>query len=313
MRAKHLAPDGCLKPGLKIIGGKQGQTKVSVRSVIYSELPDGLDSYIEPFLGSGSVVVGKPRHSIETVGDINPWVINYFNVVRDNPGEFWDELSRRLCNLSEETFQSAKAQLSRFSESLLGHHVNLAVDYYIVTKLANNGIVRYNKSGSCNSTFCKTVAGRGFFTQEWLKLLSDRIQGLEFLHADYVNTIQHGLSRVKNLEKSLIYVDSPYMTEFTEYFVKWRTDDHLRLKSVVDELSAFGVKFLISYNNDPRVLELYKGYLIHELDTHWCCSNTSDGRGVKVEYLISNYRLKNLHPIYTEPVDREGFVYGSNS
>lgn len=43
--------------------------------------------YLEPYAGSLSVLLNKPRCHIETVNDLHGEVVNFFRVLRDNPHE----------------------------------------------------------------------------------------------------------------------------------------------------------------------------------------------------------------------------------
>ena len=43
--------------------------------------------YLEPYAGSLSVLLNKPRCHIETVNDLHGEVVNFFRVLRDNPYE----------------------------------------------------------------------------------------------------------------------------------------------------------------------------------------------------------------------------------
>lgn len=42
-------------------------------------------SYLEPFFGSGAVLLNKPRSHIETVNDLDQNVVNLFKWIRDDP------------------------------------------------------------------------------------------------------------------------------------------------------------------------------------------------------------------------------------
>lgn len=75
-----------LSPVLKWAGGKR-----QLLPVIQRLLPDGFSTYYEPFLGGGALLFAlQPAHA--AVNDINPELINVYEVIRDNV----DELIKKL-------------------------------------------------------------------------------------------------------------------------------------------------------------------------------------------------------------------------
>lgn len=58
------------------------------------ELLPRTDRYVEPFGGSGVVLINREPVEIETFNDLNSEVVNFFDVVRQHP----DELRRRVKN-----------------------------------------------------------------------------------------------------------------------------------------------------------------------------------------------------------------------
>lgn len=49
-------------------------------------------SYLEPFFGSGAVLFNKPPSAIETINDIDGDIVNFFQVLREQP----EELARMI-------------------------------------------------------------------------------------------------------------------------------------------------------------------------------------------------------------------------
>ena len=57
-------------------------SKWSLASWIISFFPEH-HSYLEPFFGSGAVLFNKPRSHIETVNDLDGYVVNLFEWILD--------------------------------------------------------------------------------------------------------------------------------------------------------------------------------------------------------------------------------------
>lgn len=287
MRGIH--PDGYLKPGLKLSGAKCGIRKNSIRAKIYEIMPPGCDTYLEPFCGSGAVIIGKPKHANEYVNDINPWVINYYRCFQQDPGRLWTWIQTIWKGMCKEKFLRVRKHI-RDSSGFLSHEQGFpaAAAYYVLTKTAMNGVVRVNKSGENNSTYCGTTHGRGFFDAEWFAAVHDRIKDVDFMRGDYRDFFES--VPIKNPDKTFCYVDSPYAVPFTHYFQGgWGRQDHIELAKVMRKSDFY---WMVSYNDHPLIRRLYKGFNIMEISTFWCVSSTPAGRGEKQELLITNYEAK---------------------
>lgn len=265
-----------LTPGLKLIGGKNKS-----KDLLYQKMPKH-EIYIEPFLGSGAVLIGKPKANAEMAYDLNPHVINFYKVLQDNPEKFWGCLQLSMFDFSEDKFQ--------FHKRMLGHITTpphcQAVDFYIVTKFSMNGIVRFNKKGECNSSFCGTVKGRGIYTREWFDAVRERIKDVNFYVQDYKET----LKVASNFgTEAFCFLDSPYESVRTVYLADyWKQDRFIEYAEAVDTLKC---NWLMTINDTPFIRDLFKGYNIIPHELFYSCSQTNEGRGMKKELLIANYDL----------------------
>ena len=67
--------------------------KTSILHILYALFPIGCDRYVEPFGGSGAVLLGKPvPDKFEVFNDYNHNLVNLFRCMRDRPMEFIREL-----------------------------------------------------------------------------------------------------------------------------------------------------------------------------------------------------------------------------
>lgn len=286
-KLRGLASDGYLKSGLKLIGAKTGFTKNSGRSLIYEMLPKDASCYFEPFLGSGSVLVGKPAHDLEIVSDINPYVINFFQQMQNNPQDLWEHIETMTDYMARE-YDSNQPYYKFFhylrDSQKLPIGVEGAVWYYLINKYCMNGIVRFNETGKCNSSWCKTYRGRGIFDREWYEAVYDRIQKVRFSHNLYQELVKKA-----NLigESAVMVLDPPYQGVFTSYDkVKFTDEDHMVLAG---HLRMADFRWLLTINDTKFVRRLYGGFNFREVNINYCCSNTSEGRGEKPELFITNY------------------------
>ena len=97
-----------------------------------------------------------------------------------------------------------------------------------------------------------------------------------------------------DFEDAFFYCDPPY-TSGCGYEVTSTTDfDHERLRDVLKDIKG---RFLLSYDDSPKVRELYKGYEMIEVERQNGINNregTNRANKVYKELLIANYPIKDL-------------------
>ncbi len=60
----------------------------------------------------------------------------------------------------------------------------------------------------------------------------------------------------------MFYVDPPYLGTEKFYDNSFTLEDHIRLR---DQLKIIKGKFILSYNDDEQIKELYKNFTIEEI------------------------------------------------
>ena len=280
-----------LKTPLKLIGAK-----TKVRDKLYQYFPRH-DVYLEPFLGSGSVLIGKPKVETEVVGDLNAHAINFFQMMQEHPESLYDEIQLQLQDFSWEPDKEVDKKIflsirdTLIPQPLLGDRIKQAASFYVVTKACFNGIYRTDEKGKCNSSFCGTTKGRGWITPEWYDAVFKRIEGVKFAEMDATDFIlNYARSYLNPGREVFMFCDPPYRLCQTTYNGLAFSDfDHFCL---ANNLKVFGekeMKFMVTLNDDEYVRELYKDYTILAHSVVYSCSQTPNGRGAKSELIIMNY------------------------
>ena len=95
-------------------------------------------------------------------------------------------------------------------------------------------------------------------------------------HKDFENLI-----KVYDRPKALFYCDPPYHSTEKYYDVQFTEADHIRLRDTLKNIKG---KFLLSYNDDEFIRELYNGFKIDAVERQ----NNISGRRFK-ELIITNY------------------------
>lgn len=276
-----------LKPPLKLIGAK-----TKVRDMLYLFFPEH-NFYVEPFMGTAGVLIGKPRNigDLEVTTDLNEYAINFYHVLQNEPEEFWQAMQfshNALLKHEKLFFEVMKRQVTDPELD----SVMKAVYFYLITKHCMNGIWRLNKKGECNSSWCKTVKGRGILTREWFDTVLDRIKYVQFVFQDYAEDLLQSAMLAHNsggFLSQFVFFDPPYHACKTTYNgIGWKDDDFYKFFEIANRLTG---KWLLTINDDPFIRDLFKDYNMLEHNVFYSCSQTPAGRGAKPELLIANYDL----------------------
>jgi len=275
-----------LLPGLKLIGAKN-----KTRGLLYEYFPsqDLYSEYVEPFMGTAGVLIGKRIDPIENTGDLNRYAINYYKTLQDSPEDFYNLMIsewKNLKSIGKPYFNSLKQNVTRTSDL-----VEQSVNFYLITKHCMNGIWRLNKAGECNSSYCGTTDGRGIFSREHFEKVVERIENVNFTYGDYSVL----LDQVQDNKEAFVFLDPPYLLKSQEVpdgcvttynGCKFTLTDHLALH---DSLSNGKYKFLLTINDCAYIRNLYKDFNLFSFDVFYSCSQTPGGRGKKGELIITNY------------------------
>ncbi len=102
-------------PFIKWAGGKR-----QLLAELELRLPPCWNTYYEPFVGGGALLVHLDNHhriSRAVIGDLNSELVNLYRVVQKNPGALIAALSDETFRNDEESYKILKEQFN----SLCGH------------------------------------------------------------------------------------------------------------------------------------------------------------------------------------------------
>ena len=128
---------------LKWAGGKYGLVED-----IQRHLPPAR-KLVEPFVGAGSVFLNTDFEQY-LLADINPDLINLYNLLKTDPETYITEAKRWFCpeNNRKEVFLDIRAQFNGTDNIM---YRSLAFLY--MNRFGFNGLCRYNKKGGFNVPF----------------------------------------------------------------------------------------------------------------------------------------------------------------
>ena len=212
-------------------------------------LPEKVDIYAEPFAGSLSVLINRPKARVEIANDINENVVNLFEVMRDQGEEFLrqiyltpyskSELKRCIeINPKDTCLEKARKFITR---------INLTINGQAVLSEKGWGYKASTKKGST----------RAISWANKPKNLDDVIARIKTVQFDCMDIFDFLTMLKKNADqlpadKGLIYLDPPYVLSTREnqtcYQFEMKEDEHIRMLEIC---KTFPYSVAISgYKND---------------------------------------------------------------
>ncbi len=275
--------------------------KSSILHILYALFPLSYDRYIEPFGGSGSVLLGKPwRDSFEVLNDYNSNLVNLFRCMRDRPLAFIRELgflslnSRDDFNVLKQFFKKEGFKDDYFDEeqdltTILLPAPNAAElmelcavqkqEYDLRRAVMFLKLVRYSYSSGGKSFACQPFNLRSLFGL--IEEFSRRCENVIIENQDFEVLIKH-----YDRPGGFVYCDPPYFSSEYVYDCGFTWEDHQRLHKALSEIKG---KFLLSYNDCPEVRDLYSGCTFFDFKrVHNMVQRYEAGKEFP-ELLIANY------------------------
>jgi DNA adenine methylase len=270
-----------MKPFIKWAGGKR-QSLSEINKLIPK-----YNTYIEPFLGGGSVFfsIYHPKNS-HYLFDINNDLIRTYRCIRDNV----EDLTFELTKLSDSYYSSVDSKeyyyliRERYNNKPLDSVMKSA--YFIfLNKTCFNGLYRVNKKGSFNVPF-------GYYKKP-LIYNSNLISISSVLKNAFIDILDFRDLHNYIRKNTFIYFDPPYMpvnkTSFTSYTnTSFSEKDQTDLANIIKSVSS-KAKIMMSNSSSPLVYELYKDFNICEIYSRRSINSDSSGRSKIKELLITNY------------------------
>ena len=135
-----------VKPFTKWIGGKGQVVEQLARAV-----PRDFERYVEPMVGGGALfwhlaAKGRLRDRKVLLGDDNPWLIDAYKLVRDDP----NDLIEILRELAAEYAKAPEAFFYDVRDAWNADVRRDAARFLFLKKMSFNGLWRVNRKGELN-------------------------------------------------------------------------------------------------------------------------------------------------------------------
>jgi DNA adenine methylase len=244
------------------IGGKK-----LLRKTIVSYFPDEIDRYIEVFGGAAWVLFYKDKYAnLEVYNDINSNLVNLFRCIKYHFQELQKELTWVLN--SHEIFD----EIRNIEDSKGLTDIQRAARYFTVIKISFGADRR--SYGCSKRSLLNSV--------KYLTAIHERLDKVVIENRSY-----EALIKVYDRPDALFYLDPPYHGTEKYYDDVFTEQNHIILKNSLKKIKG---KFILSYNDDEYIRELYKDFEIIELNRQKnLTGRTKNSDNIYHELLIKNY------------------------
>ncbi|MCR5309256.1 MAG: Dam family site-specific DNA-(adenine-N6)-methyltransferase [Bacilli bacterium] len=252
--------------------------------------PKAFKRYYEPFIGGGALLLELlPSHA--TINDSNKELIYIYKCLRNK--KLFKEFVR-ICKLHEEKhnedyyYQIRDLDRKKRAYSQLSIPEKAARCLYL-NKACFNGLYRVSNKGFFNVPSAKREKVKCFDDENISKLHKYFVKNRPIiLSGDFSSAVKTAR------EGDFVYFDPPYDVvgeqSFTSYTANgFGKDEQIRLRDLINELTAKGVLVMTSNANTPFIQEIYNGFNIHIINAKRMINSNGDGRGDVEEVIITNY------------------------
>ena len=273
-------------PPIKIQGKK---TKIvpkimEIADELLNDHPE-IDTWVEPFLGSGVVAFNCPGKIKKViVNDINPHIIKFYkgiaddSITADNIREVFDIHNQNLIKDGYDYYNQIK---NRFNQSFD------TMDFLFLTRTGFNGVMRFNGSGKWIVPFCKLNNRLSKNVIEDLTSSVDELSRLfkskdfTFYNKSFEDVIESAP------ENSIFYCDPPYYGLQVQYFKGWRKEDEIRLNEMLkDKMFIYSTWLEDGIKENPMIDEYWGECEIEGKKHKYNVAEKAEKRNQVIEGLI---------------------------
>lgn len=233
-----------LKPLIKWSGGKSDEIKL-----FQQHIPKEYDTYLEPFIGGGSVFFHlSPAKSV--ISDVHSELVDLYQCVGEGKSQTILQFMETHPN-DEPTYYHIRDTMPILNK------IDSACRFYYQRKTCFRGMLRYNRDGKFNIPFgrYKTINYTDLQNKQYETLLSRT----HILNAGFEHIFQN-----YNDPNHFMFLDPPYDSEFTDYgYCQFGKEEQRKLAQCFKETR---IKCLMIIGKTSFIEELYQGYIVDEYD-----------------------------------------------
>lgn len=262
-----------MKSPIKWKGGKSGSVKT-----ILPIIPEH-KCYVEPFFGGGWIYFAKEKSKVEVVNDINGELVNFFEILRTQEKEFEQRFNYVV--KSKELFLEYRKTIGQ--ETSLSP-LERAFRFYYVNQNAFSGLIRYNQSGGCNSSFAGSPdkeAQSSFWDINKIRNAYERLKETIIEHDDYKAIIKR-----YDRDYTLFFLDPPYegLDKRT-----YNGENYFNYDELLEQLRNIKGKFILTLNGGLE--DKFKEFNIIPNSVHYTMGCTTESIKAYKEIIVMNFDI----------------------
>jgi DNA adenine methylase len=240
------------KSPLRYPGGKTRACTILDKLFNEHFVPSHFDTLVSPFFGGGSFEFHLQSHyGYEILGNdkFTP-LYSFWTSCKEHK----DELTRRLDSVKEvtkENFSAYRNQIMSLEDAF-----DQAFYYFIINRCSFSG-------ATLSGGFSEEASKKRFTSSSISKIKNIDLSATDFLNLDAVDFIDNYV----NSDKQFLFLDPPYYLEEKSKLYGYNGDlheefNHESLYNSVKDKKGW----MMTYNNCDYIKELYKDFLILEVD-----------------------------------------------
>jgi DNA adenine methylase len=272
-------------PFIKWAGGKR-----QLLAELDRRIPSCWETYYEPFIGGGALLVHLENKGVLTKGvisDLNSELINLYRVVQDTPGALITALANEEFQNDEDSYKKMK---ERFNTSIgdPARAIERAALLIYLNKHGFNGLWRVNRKGKFNVPF-GSYKKRSIPSDTSILKFSAMLEKVKIVNKDFATAVRTAK------KGDFIYFDPPYQplsktASFTDYNSRgFGFPEQERLARLFQRLSRKGIQIMLSNSKVPEIEELYGNFTIETVDAKRFINCNGERRNGVQEIIVTNY------------------------
>jgi DNA adenine methylase len=227
-------------PLIKWSGGKSDEIKQFAKY-----LPLDYDTYLEPFIGGGSVYFHMaPAKAV--ISDVHTELIDLYQSIKNGHAQEIHQFMTLHPN-NEATYYQVRDKM------IINCSLDNAKRFYYLRKTCFRGMLRYNKQGKFNIPFGRydKINYSELLNPAYHQLLVKTEifkAGFEYIFENYNNPA------------NFMFLDPPYDSEFTDYgYCQFGKEDQKRLAAC---FKSTKIRCLMIIGKTDFIVDLYKDYIV---------------------------------------------------
>lgn len=191
-------------------------SKKRVLNEMLESFENNKENYIEPFLGSGVVMlnvlnnIDSLKYKNVFVNDINSNIISFYKYLKIKPKILIKELNKLSEIYNNKSLIDKEEMYYDIREKFNSDDNNKSIYFYFLMKVGFNGVYRENKNGKFNVPFGRKE--KLVIQEEYLLKISKLIKNVKFYNMSYEKFLEELLKK-GILNDAFVYCDPPYIPD----------------------------------------------------------------------------------------------------